>query len=1637
MYVLTPEQLEAVKAVIAKHHAALVLKIVGPEALTDGEAELVDEAKAGEILDTIRQSYLYGLAVAAGELTPETTWPEFLDWVGKNPTPLSGAQNLAVQAAQQHAGAHIRHLGAKVVQQFDMLVFQEDAQARAEALRTVRDQVAQNIARKESISSLKFELGRRLEDWTRDWHRVAVTEKVSAMNQGVADDYRAKHGDPWVYKQVMPDACRHCFTEGTMVETRSGPKPIEAIEVGDEVLTHKLRWRRVIEVIQNDYEGPIYGFNGQAPHATANHPYLVDLDWKRVDSIQEGDHVVSLVQTLNADDQPTAVTEQTLLQGVTSPGRSRVMPGSSVQLYRYLQARDANVDIVYTDSHLRNGREVLESLGQGEAIWSREAQCFLPSPGSLLTGRSGLKLGNRFMRWGDVGLGWFLDFLGFRSKTGFPYSTRLLSLFEAPKLYTRFLQCLIDGSPRLLETLRQLFGGPEFVPVETNRLVDVDGVGMMRDGFLVPSNRDAVLFQKLLQMGDGSLPLTVEGSNAHAGLVVRDDVLGRHDHCVVPSVVKVNTIRSEEYEGTVYNLEVEEDESYFANGLAVHNCLRLHLGPDGNPRLFRLSTLEANGTNVGKKAADWKPGVGPVHPHCQCVLQRVPTGWGFDEDGDLVPGGKGGIKYESEADAEKAVVLEDQLQKAFRIKDRINFQGLSISIEQRVGDTRRWTDPTGYEGETRMFFAYGFLDGTLGPDGDEYDCYVGPDPTAPFVFIVHQNDPESGEWDEDKAFLGFPNAHTAKAAYLVHYDREDFYGSMTQMTVDEFRQKVLQTRRPGSLESDGMVKATLSPHPAAYSVTGDRAVHQGTTGAQLYIGLPQPFQHLQSTQPRVQVTPDELADTATRKKQRGERLFVVRRDKEVYERVPGVSIAENVYPFDDKKEAAKLNLDAIAQIPQNRRHLESEINRRLRRVAPNVADPRRQDRAPEHPFVLNAKKRGEDLQERVARIREAFGLTEEEYEGFTNRLKKGGDTIAYRAGIAAGLTPAEADAYAKEGPGAGDPKAWKRRLKKSVPFVGPRGGLWADAEHTVPWKAREGVVPVSNELVHATVDALLDKVEAKGEHQMMRMGELDGKSTDVKLGRRKVKVWVEVGTAFEASITFPANPKLSPTITLKVPGGLKQDRASTAAALRNTLAHELTHALDPSIQKRRAAGKELQSTGGKGYSQDYVNTPAEMVAHMQEVFRDLHDKKAAARAKSGLMSKDPALWAKANSRTWKDINRDLTPENRKRAMKLIAGWWENHKAGVGQTLEKGGGPYIGPRGGKWADPQMTVPWKEGKVAPKRKKQRAEPEPEGGWKDGYPDWLPEPSFGRDAWDKEKFGKRGGTEQLHMVGGAWKPERKKLHKRIVNGFFAKGRGEREDPNAPPTVTVTMGGPGSGKSTVLRLFEMGTGAVTVNSDDVKEQLPEFGRLRKEGWRTASSAVQHESHIVMTQVLDRCLEEKLDFVYDRTGADKGDFLKEVLGFKEAGYTVNLIMPYLDPDTAVERAERRGRQTGRFVPERLTRSIHQRVPANFAAVAAVADTALLVDNSGAQPTTIFRKADGKGELLEEDLADRFAGLQDLVTQEEEVQKSVNTARRLEALYLLAVKTEAAERERFEPGQGLLVEVLSDGRNRYVLDEGG
>lgn len=69
---------------------------------------------------------------------------------------------------------------------------------------------------------------------------------------------------------------------------------------------------------------------------------------------------------------------------------------------------------------------------------------------------------------------------------------------------------------------------------------------------------------------------------------------------------------------------------------ACNKCKQLYLETDGiTPKLFKITELQANGSNYGKKQADWKPTLGILHPNCMCPLSVMPDGYKFDSSGQL------------------------------------------------------------------------------------------------------------------------------------------------------------------------------------------------------------------------------------------------------------------------------------------------------------------------------------------------------------------------------------------------------------------------------------------------------------------------------------------------------------------------------------------------------------------------------------------------------------------------------------------------------------------------------------------------------------------------------------------------------------------------------------------------------------------------------------------------------------------------------------------------------------------------------------------------------------------------------------------------------------------------------------------
>ena len=87
------------------------------------------------------------------------------------------------------------------------------------------------------------------------------------------------------------------------------------------------------------------------------------------------------------------------------------------------------------------------------------------------------------------------------------------------------------------------------------------------------------------------------------------------------------------------------------------HCRRAYCNSDGSPKLFRLSELAANGTNIGRKPNEWLPTLPALHVNCRCLLQY------FEE----LPGTKRS-DYEFNEEKQRYILKETDLNKTRKVE---------------------------------------------------------------------------------------------------------------------------------------------------------------------------------------------------------------------------------------------------------------------------------------------------------------------------------------------------------------------------------------------------------------------------------------------------------------------------------------------------------------------------------------------------------------------------------------------------------------------------------------------------------------------------------------------------------------------------------------------------------------------------------------------------------------------------------------------------------------------------------------------------------------------------------------------------------------------------------------------------------
>ncbi|MEY2863596.1 MAG: hypothetical protein RLY58_1303, partial [Pseudomonadota bacterium] len=140
------------------------------------------------------------------------------------------------------------------------------------------------------------------------------------------------------------------------------------------------------------------------------------------------------------------------------------------------------------------------------------------------------------------------------------------------------------------------------------------------------------------------------------------------------------------------------------------------------------------------------------------------------------------------------------------VKGHVTIAGLPIAIENPQWSTRSGVDADGKEWSVTMRTHYGYVEDSLGADGDEVDVILMPRTEPDFagdVYVITQNEPQTGRFDEHKVVVGAVDADQAIEAYHANYsDDWQGFGGIDTMSMDEFKEWL-------SLPPDGMIFDSL------------------------------------------------------------------------------------------------------------------------------------------------------------------------------------------------------------------------------------------------------------------------------------------------------------------------------------------------------------------------------------------------------------------------------------------------------------------------------------------------------------------------------------------------------------------------------------------------------------------------------------------------------------------------------------------------------------------------------------------------------------------------------------------------------------------------------------------------------------
>lgn len=399
-----------------------------------------------------------------------------------------------------------------------------------------------------------------------------------------------------------------CVTPGQLVQTRRGAIPIEAVQAGDFVLTHKGRYCLATAAWGTSHNDQVYEFETEAGkfELTGNHPVLLARGWVNAQDVQLGDHVLyatcgvlSDLASVVAEDMPALTGKPSITASVFDGGA--FVPSNAVNFNgdsagNESEVKEVTPDLVFPFVDQADG---VQCVNHGEFCAGGVFEAHLPSAQQHGHQSGVVDLLGSGQLAAHVGALGDVDTIESVSLDGLAHSFTSRNAPAAIVLNPLVGDGFAVGAQRDTIGDQQLFETPVGDSVTLENLRGSEALNYVDLSQKVCDGQSGFSFDTQglelcgadVVLGDmGTRPAfhlqATNGASKHDNLLLlspdlqwgagsgNPGVRGVANSSQAPTYyTTIRAIQRRPYTGTVYNMTVAGDNSYTVGGHVVHNCL--------------------------------------------------------------------------------------------------------------------------------------------------------------------------------------------------------------------------------------------------------------------------------------------------------------------------------------------------------------------------------------------------------------------------------------------------------------------------------------------------------------------------------------------------------------------------------------------------------------------------------------------------------------------------------------------------------------------------------------------------------------------------------------------------------------------------------------------------------------------------------------------------------------------------------------------------------------------------------------------------------------------------------------------------------------------------------------------------------